>query len=149
MLHSIHSPDGISYWKIRIKEVYRRVKSLFKQLKRENYSESIEKSIFAEIIRNEKLPPQERELGRLVDEGNFLMSAGTDAPSQVLTIALFHILRNPDITQRLKEELASAMPDPWDVASWASLEQLKYLVTHPSTSFNFILILITLKVCSY
>jgi cytochrome P450 len=111
-----------------IQDVYRRVKSLFKQLKRESYSESTERSIFADILKNDKLPQEEKELRRLVDEGNFLMSAGTDAPSQVLTITMFHILRNPDITRRLKEELASAMPDPWADASWSAMEQLKYLV---------------------
>ena len=59
------------------------------------------------------------------------MSAGTDAPSQVLTITMFHILRNPDVARRLKEEFTAAITqNPWEDVPWGSLEQLKYLVSY-------------------
>lgn len=80
------------------------------------------------IIRNEKISPSEKELNRLADDANFLMIAGTDAPSQALTITMFQILRHPETYRRIKVELRSVTPDARGNLSLEALEQLPYFV---------------------
>ncbi|KAK2743929.1 hypothetical protein FQN57_004552 [Myotisia sp. PD_48] len=85
------------------------------------------KPIFLAIANDPKLPPYEKDLHRLEDEAIFLLVAGVDAPSQVLAITMFHVLRNPDVFQKLNSELLSAIPDPKIIPSLAKLESLPYL----------------------
>lgn len=85
------------------------------------------RSIFSDILDNEQLPDEEKELPRLVGEAKFLLVAGTDAPSQVLALTMFHILDNPDVHQRLREEVMLAIPDKEASPSWDQMEKLPYL----------------------
>ncbi|KAF3394031.1 Trichodiene oxygenase [Penicillium rolfsii] len=84
-------------------------------------------SIIDHLLRNDKLPPAERTLARLTDEAKFLLVAGTDAPSQVMSITLYHLLSNATIYNSLQAELQAAIPDPSVNASWSDLERLPYL----------------------
>ncbi|KAJ6076326.1 benzoate 4-monooxygenase cytochrome P450 [Penicillium canescens] len=84
-------------------------------------------SIIAHLMHNEKLPPGERTLARLSDEAKFLLVAGTDAPSQVMALTMYHILRNSHVCNRLKEELQTALPDAGANPTWVELERLPYL----------------------
>lgn len=79
------------------------------------------------ILSNEKLLDDEKDLERLRQELTFLMIAGTDAPSQVMAITLFHLLWNPETYQKLKDELDEAFPVLSD-ADWTKLKSLPYLV---------------------
>lgn len=88
---------------------------------------SEERSIFYDILDNDQLPDGEKELPRLIDEAKFLLVAGTDAPSQVLALTMFHVLDNQDVYQHLREELMLAIPDKKACPSWDKLERLPYL----------------------
>lgn len=66
---------------------------------------------------------------RLVDEAKFLLVAGTDAPSQVMAITMYHILHDNSVYRRLQGELHTALPDARVDASWGQLERLPYLVS--------------------
>ena len=55
--------------------------------------------------------------------------AGTDTSSRTLVVALFSLLaERPDILERLKSELRSAIPNLGMTVKWAVLEKLPYLV---------------------
>jgi len=69
------------------------------------------------ILASDKLPDEEKDLARLADEMEVVVFAGTDTPSQVMAITLFHILWNPEVHQKLKAELAGAFPIASD-ANW-------------------------------
>ena len=80
------------------------------------------------ILSNKKLPDEEKELERLEQELKFLIIAGTDAPSQVMALTMFHLFWNPEICQKLKDELDEAFPVLSD-ADWTKLKHLPYLVS--------------------
>lgn len=86
-------------------------------------------AIIPGILANKKLVPEEKDINRLADEATFLMIAGTDAPSQVLAITMYHILRNPTIQERLLVELAGGWPDLSVKPTWTQLQEFEYLVS--------------------
>ncbi|CAG7962115.1 unnamed protein product [Penicillium nalgiovense] len=83
-------------------------------------------SIISTILSNEKVPDTEKELNRMTDELKFLILAGSEAPSQVMAITLFHLLWNPETYQKLKAELDEGFPVVAD-ADWTKLKNLPYL----------------------
>ncbi|KAL9130772.1 MAG: hypothetical protein Q9217_001120 [Psora testacea] len=84
------------------------------------------KNIFEELI-DSNLPPAEKTVDRLNEEGFALILAGGDTSSQTLSQISYHLLANPDILRRLKAELYQAMPDATMPARWAELEKLPFL----------------------
>ena len=70
-------------------------------------------------------------MARLTDEAKFLLVAGTDAPSQVMAITMYHVLSSVKIHVRLLEELQAALPDARVEPSLSDLERLPYLVSVP------------------
>jgi cytochrome P450 len=99
-------------------------------------------TIFHELL-DSSLPPAEKSLNRLVDEGETVVAAGTITTQHVLKATSFHLLANPDMLRKLKAELISAMPYPENLASLQQLERLPYLsavvseglrISHPISS---------------
>lgn len=80
-------------------------------------------SVYHAVLDNPILPPSEKQLLRLEQEGALLVLAGAESPAQSLNIIFYHLLANPSILSKLRSEL-STIPAP---ASWALLEQLPYL----------------------
>lgn len=80
-------------------------------------------SVLDSLLDNRTLPPQERTMQRLEQEGALLVLAGTESPAKSLSVILCHLLLNPTILSRLRVELLS-VPES---ASWTVLEQLPYL----------------------
>ncbi|RDA91545.1 hypothetical protein CP533_4373 [Ophiocordyceps camponoti-saundersi (nom. inval.)] len=80
------------------------------------------------------LPPHERSVNRLRDETWAIVGAGTETTARVLTVAAYHLGRNPIVARKLRAELCTILPEPDSIASWAELEQLPYLsgVVHES-----------------
>ena len=70
-------------------------------------------------------------MARLTDEAKFLLVAGTDAPSQVMAITMYHVLSSVKIQVLLLEELQAALPDGRVEPSLSDLERLPYLVSVP------------------
>ncbi|RGP81330.1 cytochrome p450 [Fusarium longipes] len=79
-------------------------------------------SIFHVLRASPKLPKSEKSQARLEDEAALLVMAGTESPATALTIAHFHLLRNPDIMAKLKREIAESASSDLD-----SLGRLPYL----------------------
>ena len=82
-----------------------------------------------EVLRDSDLPPREKEVRRLMEEGTILLGAGAETTAQTLSVLTFHLLDNPSILRRLKAELVQAMPDPDVSLPWHKLEQLSFLVS--------------------
>lgn len=85
------------------------------------------KTIFEEL-RDSDLPPQEKTIERLMDEGFILVGAGGESTAQTLTVLTFHLLNNPEIVLELRAELDKVMPDPESSVPWQTLEQLPFMV---------------------
>jgi len=80
-------------------------------------------SVYSSVLDSPALPPAEKSLLRLEQEGALLVLAGTGSPAESLTIIFYHLLANPSILSKLHTELSS-VPSP---TSWTKLEQLPYL----------------------
>ncbi|KAE8153060.1 cytochrome P450 [Aspergillus avenaceus] len=83
--------------------------------------------IYPTILASTDVPDNEKERTRLEDDAIFLLIAGTDAPTQVIAITMFHILNNSEVHRRLRTELRSALPDVSIDPDLTTLEQLPYL----------------------
>lgn len=84
------------------------------------------KTIFHELLTG-TLPPQEKRIERLWQEGQIVVGAGTETTAWTLSVILFYLLDNPNVMARLQTELKHAIPDPSERVSWNRLEQLPYL----------------------
>ncbi|GAD93895.1 benzoate 4-monooxygenase cytochrome P450, putative [Paecilomyces variotii No. 5] len=73
------------------------------------------------------LPPEERSIDRLQDEGQILLAAGSETTAKTLTTIAFYLLSNKALLSKLREELKKVMPTPLSTASWTELEHLPYL----------------------
>ncbi|PQE04573.1 cytochrome p450 protein [Rutstroemia sp. NJR-2017a BVV2] len=76
-------------------------------------------TIFHEVLSSD-LPPQEKTIDRLWQEGQTVVGAGTETTAWTLSVLTCHLLSNPSMVARLKEEIK-------DKNGWKELEQLPYL----------------------
>jgi cytochrome P450 len=83
-------------------------------------------TVFQELIQG-NLPGPEKETLRLQDEAQLVVAAGVTTTGWALSTAAFHIINNPPVFARLREELEAAIPDPSAPLSWTELERLPYL----------------------
>jgi cytochrome P450 len=83
-------------------------------------------TIFHELL-NSDLPTEEKSDARLGDEAQLIVAAGLITTSWALTVSSFHIINNPPIFQKLREELKTAGLMPMGTMDWHQLEQLPYL----------------------
>lgn len=80
-------------------------------------------SVYDSVLDSAVLPPKEKSLLRLEQEGALLVLAGTESPAHTLNVTFYHLLANPFILTKLRNEL-STVPTP---APWTELEKLPYL----------------------
>lgn len=80
-------------------------------------------SVYSSVLDNPMLPQEEKSLLRLEQEGALLVLAGTESPAKSLNIIFYHLLANPPILKRLRDELSTVEA----TASWVQLEKLEYL----------------------
>ncbi|TVY45338.1 Cytochrome P450 monooxygenase [Lachnellula occidentalis] len=80
-------------------------------------------SVYHSVLDSNVLPPEEKSLLRLEQEGALLVLAGTESPAKSLNTIFCHILANPSILAKLRAELSTAPK----TASWTELEKLPYL----------------------
>ncbi|KAJ5091020.1 benzoate 4-monooxygenase cytochrome P450 [Penicillium argentinense] len=83
--------------------------------------------ILRDLLENSAGIPERQRRLRALDDVKFLMIAGTDAPSQVLAITVFHILRNDSCCHKLQKELDDALPNPYYNPPLKMLEALPFL----------------------
>lgn len=64
------------------------------------------KTIFSDMLTNPAVRPEEKTTDHLVMEAVSVMAASMNTITFYLTIITYHLLRNPEILARLREELA-------------------------------------------
>ena len=87
-------------------------------------------SIFEALLKSDLLPEDEKSHQRLIDEGKSLMGAGSETTSWTMTLILFYLTQNPDIVNKLRQELKDLPQDR--IALYRNLEQKPYLVRIPA-----------------
>lgn len=92
-------------------------------------------NIFDALV-SPNVPEHERTLDRLEDESALLLGAGTETTARTIAVSMFHLMDNPDMGRRLREELRTVMETPTSKASWTDLEKLPYLVSLREIVFN-------------
>lgn len=83
-------------------------------------------TVFATLL-DSGLPAEELSLTRLQHEAISLIGAGIETTKRALSVGSFHILENPAILARLREELVAAIPDPENPPALEVYEKLPYL----------------------
>jgi cytochrome P450 len=84
------------------------------------------RTVFAEFLNN-NLPPEEKTEDRIMDNATLLVGSGFETTSYTLSTVHYHLLANPDICQRLKQELKTIWPEDEDaIPPWTTLEKLPY-----------------------
>ena len=83
-------------------------------------------TIFQELLQTSDLPPEEKTLLHLVDEGQSVAGAGQVTTTHFLNTTAYHVIANPEILSNLRAELEEAVPDG-TLAPLQKLEQLPYL----------------------
>ena len=71
------------------------------------------------------------DLETMTSDAFMLLIAGTDTTANTLVVAVYNLLLSPHLVQRLVSELRGTMSKPFSQSSWASLEQLPFLVSCP------------------
>ncbi|KAL5393346.1 hypothetical protein DPSP01_000169 [Paraphaeosphaeria sporulosa] len=80
-----------------------------------------------EALLSDSLPPEEKTLQRLTDEGIVILGAGLETTARYLTNVTTHLLLNPYCLAKLRAELKTVMPTPGDCPPSIILENLPYL----------------------
>lgn len=80
-------------------------------------------------ILESNLPPSEKTFTRVYDDVSTVGGAGFETTASVLRLIIFHVFSNPEIIQRLRDELASATAQSYDTVELGKLEQLPYLTS--------------------
>lgn len=86
-----------------------------------------------DMLASADVPPQEKTLRRLEEEGAAIFGAGTETTARALTVAMFHLISNDSMMYKLRDELKQVIPTPTTQPTWTELEQLPYLVGISST----------------
>jgi len=111
-------------WEISNKAAAQELVSRFEQFP--NHTIASDSTIFHHLLRS-NLPPAEKRLPRIWQDGTSLVGAGVETISNTLCVTLFHLLRNPSSLSRLRAELATAIPDPTCIPPLYQLNHHPYL----------------------
>ncbi|KAL4968170.1 cytochrome P450 [Aspergillus stella-maris] len=102
------------------------IKSQITELLGKPKSEKQPTTIFSALLESD-LPTEERSPEHLQDEAMTIIGGAIEPTTRALTLATYHIIANPEVYQRLREELIAAIPDPKNIPPWDNLTQLPYL----------------------
>ena len=83
-------------------------------------------TVFHKIIESD-LPPEDKDASALFENTVLFLNAGYETTGYTLTLATYHVLSNPSIKARLRQEVKAAWPDVDEFPSWAELEKLPLL----------------------
>lgn len=109
---------------------HRKISSLAMATLHAKKPESSKETMFTSLA-DPTLPPEERTLARLEDEGFVVLGAGTETTAYALGVTLFHLLDNPDILSKLYDEVKTVMPEPSSRPPLSVLENLPLLASTP------------------
>ncbi|EEU41816.1 uncharacterized protein NECHADRAFT_87909 [Fusarium vanettenii 77-13-4] len=85
------------------------------------------KSVIVGALGDPDIPAEEKTLDRLVDEGVTVIFAGTETTARSISVAIFHLLRDKSLLQKLRDELSTVEKGPDGQWAYNQLEALPYL----------------------
>ncbi|RYP72025.1 hypothetical protein DL771_004494 [Monosporascus sp. 5C6A] len=90
-------------------------------------------------LADHNIPPHERTVARLLDEGTVFLFAGTETTSRTMAVTMFYLLSNPDCLKKLRDELDTLPVTENYQYSLSTLESLPYLsgVVHEGLRLAF------------
>jgi cytochrome P450 len=85
-------------------------------------------TIFLEVMQS-NIAAQEKSIRRLADEAQTIVVGGLTTTAWALTVAMYYLLENPQVLEKLRAELFASVPDHCAprVLSFQKLEPLPYL----------------------
>lgn len=86
-----------------------------------------EKTIFSDVLTNEKLSAADKSIDRLEQEGISIITAGSNTTAHTLSTITFHLCSNSAMLKRLQQELTDVSQSSDKPMTWAQLEKLPYL----------------------
>ncbi len=88
-------------------------------------------TIFHQILQSERVKNGNvPTIQELEDEVYVILAAASETTGNALTVAAYHIVRNPQICATLLKELRTEFPDENGSMEYKSLKALPYLVSH-------------------
>ncbi|KAK7697488.1 hypothetical protein SLS64_013500 [Diaporthe eres] len=87
----------------------------------------VDQANLMESILRSNLPSREKTRNRMAQEGFSVLVASGDTIARTLTTAVYHLLANPHVLGRLREELVTVLPGPNDEVELRQLESLSLL----------------------
>src|SRR5256714_11967248 len=101
----------------------------------DSYQKGTHPTLFKQLLDSD-LPREDITVQRLAEEAQTVVAAGQVTTSHFLKMTSFHILDNPEILRKLKEELKPVMPSDGSLPPLLKLEQLPYLSAVVSEGFR-------------
>ncbi|RKK94323.1 hypothetical protein BFJ68_g15199 [Fusarium oxysporum] len=92
-------------------------------------------TVFDDFL-DSSLPQEEKEKGPLTQQAVAIWSGGWDTVGFVLTMGAYQLLQNPQVEQRLYQELKEAWKDPTEPPEITTLENLPYLTAVVKETFR-------------
>jgi cytochrome P450 len=89
------------------------------------------KSVIVGALGDPDIPAAQKTLDRLVDEGTTVIFAGTETTARSISVAMFHLLHDKSLLQKLRDELSIVEKGPCGRWTCSQLETLPYLVSLP------------------
>jgi cytochrome P450 len=111
-------------------KTHRRISALALEVLNAKEPKAPHENMFAALA-DPRLPAEERNIGRLEDEGFVVLAAGTETTAYSLSVTMFYLLDNPKILSRLYDEVKTVMPNPTECPPLSVLENLPLLVRTP------------------
>lgn len=93
-------------------------------------------SVIVSSLNDSGVPPEEKTLGRMQDEGVSVLFAGMETTARALSVAFYHLLHKPELMRRLREELQTLPEVEDDSWSVSQVENRPFLVSYLSLVFD-------------
>jgi cytochrome P450 len=107
-----------------------RIERIMKHEDEQGEVKNLKRTIFHDI-RDDiggKLPAKEKEPLRLMADASVILGAGTETTSRTMAVATYYLIKNPEVGEKLRQELKTAMPTIDHQVPLPQLEALPYLV---------------------
>ncbi|RSL53986.1 hypothetical protein CEP54_010131 [Fusarium duplospermum] len=85
------------------------------------------KSVIVGALGDPDIPVEEKTVDRLVDEGVTVIFAGTETTARSISVAMFYLLRDNSLLQKLRDELSTVRRGSDGQWAYSQLEILPYL----------------------
>ena len=112
-------------------EYLRKIERIMQHEDENGEEKKLRRTVFHEIRDHprSKLPDKERTPLRLMGNASILIGAGTETTARSLAVTVFYLIKNPEIGNKLRNELVTALPQRNSEISLPHLESLPYLVS--------------------